>query len=190
MQADADESDADDELSLHPNLQAWFPNMFAGGLPKRQAYCEISSHAPTYKSPSAPSVRPCLVIAREEIYLIQRPYPSSDLQSPQVIVTMRRPLYPGPYWPPYLAPQCRLCYLAQIGELGIFVVGSPIGRAAVFSLYYTKSSPKSEPEYGFQLEYMLPFDRKNDREVFDVPHARLLGIAVAPVQGKHSCIYW
>lgn len=183
MQIDAEDSESQDELPSNPDLQDWFPNVFASSLPKRQAYCEIALNAPACDLPSMSSVRPCVVIAREEIYLIQRPYPCSGLRSPKAIVTMRRPLYPGPYVSPYLAPQCRLCYLAQVGELGIFVVGSPIGRAAVFSLYYTKSSPKSEPEYGFKLEYMLPFDRNNDRQVFGVPYARLLGIAVAPVQG-------
>ncbi|KAI4662681.1 uncharacterized protein J4E79_003990 [Alternaria viburni] len=74
--------------------------------------------------------------------------------------------------------------LAQsIPELGIFIVGSPAGRVGVFSLYYTRDKNTGEPRYGFKLEYLLPFRSGNETEIAGGPNERLLGVAVAPVQG-------
>lgn len=44
-------------------------------------------------------------------------------------------------------------------------------------------------QYGFKLEYLLPFEAGRDTQVYDVPQpyneppARLVGVAVGPVQG-------
>ena len=78
----------------------------------------------------------------------------------------------------------RHCFFSQIPELGIFIVGSPAGRAGVFSLYYTRDQNTGEPRYGFKLEYLLPFRSGNETEITGGPIERLLGVAVAPVQGK------
>lgn len=96
---------------------------------------------------------------------------------------MRRPLHPGE-WSCDVVPEDRHCYFAQIPELGVFLVGSPIGRVGVFSLYWTKNEGNPQPRYGFKLEYLLPFRENNENMVVGVClESRLAGVAVAPVQG-------
>jgi hypothetical protein len=73
--------------------------------------------------------------------------------------------------------------ISQIPELGIFIIGSPIGHAGIFSLYYTKDEGQKQPRYGFKLEYLLPFQPQNENEVAGVPPGRMIGMAVGPVQG-------
>ncbi|KAF2855153.1 hypothetical protein T440DRAFT_386704 [Plenodomus tracheiphilus IPT5] len=183
MQANVVESDESgfDSDSIDDGI--YLGSLPIGRLPQKRAFCEISTRVPLLKRPFATPIRPCLVATKQEIYLIQRPCPSSRLHPPESIITMRHPIHPGNL-DPLLAPSDRLCYLTQIPELGIFIVASPVGRAAVFSMNFTKVASTSEPEYGFSLEYILPFDRDNDTELVNVPNARLVGLAVAPVQGK------
>jgi hypothetical protein len=95
---------------------------------------------------------------------------------------MRRPLHPG-QWVESLTSQDRHCFFSEIPELGIFIVGSPIGHAGVFSLYYAKDKDHERPRYGFKLEYLLPFHKSNQTAIAGVPQGQLLGIAVAPTQG-------
>ena len=100
---------------------------------------------------------------------------------------MERALHPLPT--PFYKSCDRLCYSVQIPELGIFIVGSPQGRAGVFSLYSVVRPGQACREYGFKLEYILPFEAHNEREVVDVGQARLVGVAVAPVQGSLLLFY-
>ena len=96
---------------------------------------------------------------------------------------MRRPLHPGP-WVTTLRSLDRHCYFSQIPELGVFLVGSPIGRVGVFTLYWTKDEGNPQPRYGFKLEYLLPFKHDDENMVAGVPpESRLAGVAVGPVQG-------
>ena len=95
---------------------------------------------------------------------------------------MQRPLHPG-RWVEALTSQDRHCFFSQIPELGIFIVGSPIGHAGVFSLCFTKREDHEQPRYGFKLEYLLPFHKSDQTKITGVPQGRLLGIAVAPIQG-------
>ena len=96
---------------------------------------------------------------------------------------MRRPLHPGP-WVTTLSSLDRHCYFSQIPELGVFLVGSPIGRVGVFTLYWTKDEGNPQPRYGFKLEYMLPLKQDDENMVAGVPpESRLAGVAVGPVQG-------
>jgi hypothetical protein len=98
---------------------------------------------------------------------------------------MRRPLHPG-LWEATLRAEDRHCFLSHIPELGVFIVGSPIGHAGVFSIYYTKDEGATQPRYGFKLEYLLPFQQENENEIAGVPAGRLVGMAVGPVQGMFS----
>jgi hypothetical protein len=95
---------------------------------------------------------------------------------------MRRPLHIGSSADPSSSSD-RLCFSTQIPELGLFIIGSPIGRVAIFAL--TKSGETGE--FGFQLEYILPF-RKGDENEIVHPQAgsgsRMVGVAVGPVQGE------
>jgi hypothetical protein len=83
-------------------------------------------------------------------------------------------------------PTCssdRHCYSTEIPELGVFIVASPHGRAGIFSLTWRKEKEQARLTYGLLLEQILPFSRLNRKEVWDVPHARLIGVAVGPMQG-------
>ncbi|KAI4946595.1 hypothetical protein J4E91_007284 [Alternaria rosae] len=125
---------------------------------------------------------PFLIFTKEDIFLIQG-LSATLLNVPlNPIVAIRRPLHPG-RWIDSLVSCDRHCFFSQIPELGIFIVGSPAGRASVFSLYYTKDKNTGEPRYGFRLEYLLPFRSGNETEIAGGPNERLLGVAVAPVQG-------
>ncbi|KAL1795771.1 hypothetical protein ACET3X_005995 [Alternaria dauci] len=100
----------------------------------------------------------------------------------QAVTAMQRPLHPG-QWVEALDSQDRHCFFSHVPELGIFIVGSPIGHAGVFSLYFTKHEDREQPRYGFKLEYLLPFHKNDQTKIAGVPQGRLLGIAVAPIQG-------
>jgi hypothetical protein len=99
---------------------------------------------------------------------------------------IRRPLHPPGPGHPWTLPTSssdRQCYSAEIPELGIFIVASPYGRAGIFSLTWRKEKDQERPTHSLVLEQILPFSRHNRNEVWDVPHARLIGVAVGPVQG-------
>ncbi|KAG9384630.1 CRT10 domain containing protein [Pyrenophora tritici-repentis] len=153
--------------------------------PLSEPYCSIkpnSESAETAKEIQMPS-NPFLIITKEEIFLFQSPQVKQGQSRPECVVTMRRPLHPGE-WSLDLVPEDRHCYFAQIPELGVFLVGSPIGRVGVFTLYWTKDEGNPQPRYGFKLEYLLPFREKNENMVVGMYlESRLAGVAVAPVQG-------
>jgi hypothetical protein len=79
-------------------------------------------------------------------------------------------------------PHDRLCYSAQIPELGIFIVASAGGRVAIFGL--TQYKGEDGDVYGFRLDHTLPLNRQ-ERELLIGGYSgtRLVGIAVGPVQG-------
>ncbi|KAF2024978.1 mitochondrial carrier [Setomelanomma holmii] len=135
---------------------------------------------------------PLLLIAKDDIYLVQRPL-NGPSDNAELIPAMRYPLYPhGPgFWSD---GHERQCYHAQIPELGVFIIASPVGRAAIFSLTRSRKPQalgegKSVSEYGFYLEYILPFSMNEENKVWSpathpqCPKAMLLGVAVGPVQG-------
>jgi len=126
---------------------------------------------------------PFLIFTKEDVFLIQG-LSATSLNVPlKPIVAIRRPLHPG-RWVDSLMSCDRHCFFSQIPELGVFIVGSPAGRVGVFSLYYTRDENTGEPRYGFELEYLLPFRSGNETEIAGGPNERLLGVAVAPLQGK------
>jgi hypothetical protein len=126
---------------------------------------------------------PFLIFTKEDMFLIQGISETSINQSLSPIVAMRRPLHPN-RWIESLMSCDRHCFFSQIPELGVFIVGSPVGRAGICSLYYTKDEDTGQPRYGFKLEYILPFRSDNDKRIAGAPYTKLLGVAVAPVQGK------
>jgi hypothetical protein len=95
---------------------------------------------------------------------------------------MRRPIHIGSVNEPSTSSD-RLCFSTQIPELGLFIIGSPIGRVAIFAL--TKSGETGD--FGFQLEYILPFRKGDENEIVHPqadPKSRMVGVAVGPVQGE------
>lgn len=130
---------------------------------------------------------PCLIITKEDIFLFQRPFCTLAYYL-DPIITMRKPLhFPENRfgWEGQALPSHdRLSFSTQIPELGIFIVATPDGRAGIFSLTQSKQPDQPSPIYGFQLEYVLPFSKDNDKEVWGSgSYARLVGVAVGPVQG-------
>jgi hypothetical protein len=92
---------------------------------------------------------------------------------------MRNPLFSAAR---LALPHDRLCYSAQIPELGIFIAASPGGRAAIFGLIQYKGEEGNV--YGFRLDHILPFYRQEkDLLMGGYSGIRLVGIAVGPVQG-------
>lgn len=121
-------------------------------------------------------------MTREEIFLVQHPFKQMpDGKSLGPITCMRRPLHPDNKLR-FLHPGDRMCFFHEIPELGVFIVASPVGRAGIFC---TTCAPGADGslEYGFKLEYLLPFEASSENEVYDVPYERLAGVAVGPVQG-------
>lgn len=126
--------------------------------------------------------KPFLVLTKEEIFLVQRPFVTDTKDIISQVTSMQRPLHPGERIPS-LASQDRHCYFSQIPELGVFIVASPIGRAAIFSLYRTMDEDSAHRRYGFKLEYLLPFKQENENQIAGAPIGRMIGVAVSPVQG-------
>lgn len=125
---------------------------------------------------------PFVILTKEDIFLVQRPL-TANMQRPRNhVISMRRPLHPGE-WMLSLAPQDRHSFFSHIPELGVFIIGSPIGRAAVFSLYWTHDEGNPHRRYGFKLEYLLPFKEEHENEIAGGSRERLIGVAVAPIQG-------
>ena len=73
----------------------------------------------------------------------------------------------------------RLNMLQQIPELGIVIIASQLGRAAVCSL--TKYVPSGA--LGLRVDWILPTRRQEKAGARPTSH-ELLGIAVAPIQGR------
>jgi hypothetical protein len=128
---------------------------------------------------------PFVIVTKEDIFLVQHPFAPHAGHPSNIIAAMRRPLHPG-HWEVTLRSEDRHCFLSHIPELGVFIVGSPIGHAGVFSLYYTKDKGAERPRYGFKLEYLLPFQQGNENEIAGVPPGMLVGVTVGPVQGMLS----
>lgn len=74
------------------------------------------------------------------------------------------------------------CLTAEIPELGLFLVGTPAGRVALFAL--TSYAADGRTVYAFRLAHLLPFfkDDNGKNVIEDVWAARLLGVAVGPVE--------
>ena len=74
----------------------------------------------------------------------------------------------------------------QIPELGIVLVGSPIGRVAVLTLNKLTSNPFSstaiKPLYTMRLDRVLPFPMQE--KLGERPPQSLVGISAGPVQGS------
>ena len=71
----------------------------------------------------------------------------------------------------------RINMIMPISELGVVVVGSQLGRAAILTL----TQMRGTKQYAFRLERIVPFGSQEDQCAR--PKMPLLGIAVAPIQG-------
>ena len=87
----------------------------------------------------------------------------------------------------------RHCFHTQVPELGIFIIASPLGRAAIFSLTKVRqpgvnNKSNHEYKYSFRQEYILPFGKDEENKILSLAEtvARLVGVAVGPVQGAFN----
>ena len=139
---------------------------------------------PPNNQTTVPPDCPILIISAHDLFLLQ---PQSrtidDIDGP--IVAMHDPLsqIKAPDWSKYYD---RMNFLAQIPEIGVVIVGSPKGRAAIFTLtqasLYTRGSTKRKRVFAFRLDHILPFSCQ-EREGLLPRKALLAGIAVGPIQG-------
>ncbi|KAG9197876.1 hypothetical protein G6514_000768 [Epicoccum nigrum] len=196
-----DESDTDDELVIPSSTHIQMTSDYL--IENTRAYCEVITSFTLARQVRTPFPNPkpqtdthqlqinspLLIVTKEDVYLYQRPLDYAGDHS-DYIVTMRRPLHPNDLHIPCLfipGSHDRHCYTTQIPELGVFIVASPNGRAGVFSLTrapgHANPQASGRPQFGFQLEYILPFADRDGRKVWDVEGARLIGVAAGPVQG-------
>ena len=75
----------------------------------------------------------------------------------------------------------RLNMTAQIPELGVIVVASQIGRAALLTLTQVRLKG-GKHHRSFRVDWILPFKSEEDEDLR--PNIPLAGIAVGPVQGR------
>jgi len=75
----------------------------------------------------------------------------------------------------------RMSLHALIPELGVVVVATPKGRAAVLALFQNRDNRMRKTRYSFRMEWLLPTadqEQKGER-----PEVMLIGLAVSPIQG-------
>jgi hypothetical protein len=139
--------------------------------PRPKPYCEITSTPSSWTTHQQST----LMISQDAIFLR-----SPDCATP--ILTLRSPL--GAEYANMRSH--RLCFSQYILELGCFIVASPVGGAGIFAVTKSLPTPTSSSKsgqnvqregnwkFGFRLEHILPSGGWN---------ARLVGVAVGPVQG-------
>ena len=69
--------------------------------------------------------------------------------------------------------------ILQIPELGVVAIGNQVGRVMLLTM--TKSA---EYPCGFRVECILPLKSEEEKE--HRPEVALMGMAVAPIQGKKT----
>ncbi|KAF2810581.1 uncharacterized protein BDZ99DRAFT_285545 [Mytilinidion resinicola] len=149
----------------------------ATGQPRRRFYMQhlISDGG---RTSSSNSHCPVLIVAKKDLFLVQ-PL-TSEATSPPVIV-LHNPL--AQTQSQFPKSRDRMCFFEQIPELGVVIVASSIGRAAVITLtQYNELDDKElpQPVYGFRLDHLLPFP---EQEKDGWRRGWMLGIAVSPLQG-------
>ncbi|KAF3003098.1 hypothetical protein E8E13_008058 [Curvularia kusanoi] len=151
----------------------------------------VNAFGPWFQPPDqeattiAKMISPLLIVTKEDVHLYQRPLDYVGDHSDHII-TLRHPLHPEDCQKPFPSipgSHDRHCYTTQIPELGVFIIASPNGRAGVFSLNRAPDHSPGRPQFGFQLENILPFANSDDSKIWDVEGARLIGVAAGPVQG-------
>jgi CRT10 len=136
---------------------------------------------------------PFLQISAEQIWLDPERCPSRTTCDTTFAMTyplrqfIAQPHYHGRFFSNtylmYSRVQNRMILHAFIPELGIFIVGAPVGRCAIISLYYNVA-PDGRKVYGMSLDAVLPFEEQEWAR--ERPAQLLMGLAVAPMQGDQN----
>ncbi|KAI9843043.1 MAG: hypothetical protein M1837_006674 [Sclerophora amabilis] len=133
---------------------------------------KLASSPATLQSTSAPQFA-VMQTSERNVQLFPNPlsYPSTICEGPLV-----QRLAPNSMM--LLGQFERLNMAQQIPELGLVIVASQTGRAAIMRL--TRMSGR-RPQLAFRLEWLLPFRSQEDEGLR--PSQPLLGFAIAPIQG-------
>jgi hypothetical protein len=83
----------------------------------------------------------------------------------------------------YSRVQNRMILHACIPELGLVIVGAPVGRCVILSLHHN-IAPNGKKMYSMVLDAILPFEEQELAR--ERPAQLLMGLAVAPMQGAHA----
>lgn len=75
----------------------------------------------------------------------------------------------------------RISLHAMIPELGVVVVATPKGRAAVLALFQNYNKEARKTVYAFRMEWLLP-TAEQEKEGLR-PETMLIGLALSPIQG-------
>lgn len=105
-------------------------------------------------------------------------------QEPTGPVTVKMDDALDQYYPPSFDPlgwSDRLNMTAQIPELGVVVVASQVGRAALITLTRVRLKG-GKYKHAFRVDWILPFKSEEDEGLR--PNVPLAGIAVGPIQGR------
>lgn len=134
----------------------------------------------------APSV-PIMIVCKHDVFLLQ-PLSSENSYEGGPIVAMNDPLLTVHG---RIAPfHDRLCFTTEIPELGIVLVGSPVGRVAILTLTHTRKSKRGKTIYGYRYDPsrdLLPLAAQ--RQAYPQlgnAQTRLVGMATSPMQGMQG----
>jgi hypothetical protein len=122
--------------------------------------------------PTAPSV-PVLHLSGSHLYLFDGSKDGQSMIHCHDLLSFQKPAY----YSPRADFINRLNMTQYVPDLGVVVIATQIGRAAVCSL--TRAGFNGP--FGLRLDWILPFEWQEKNE--DRPLSPLLGIAVGPVQG-------
>lgn len=82
----------------------------------------------------------------------------------------------------YLTQMERLNMIAQIPELGVVIIGNPVGRVGILTMTRWEAQEQS----GYKIECILPFNSEEDKGLR--PRKPLMGMAVGPIQGHGAAL--
>jgi hypothetical protein len=126
---------------------------------------------------------PILVVAKRDIFLFQSFRDCVNQSSAAPYIVLHEPLFQI-FEEKLPAEYDRLCFVEQIPELGVVIVASSIGRAAVLTLTCNAHViTPGKPVFGFRLDHLLPFPEQERDGYRPACGGPLLGIAVSPIQG-------
>jgi hypothetical protein len=137
---------------------------------------------------SAPGA-PIMIVSKQDVFLLQPLSPENNFEG-NPIIAMNDPLLSsnGNISPVH----DRLCFTTEIPELGIVLVGSPVGRVSILTLTHTRirQSKHGKTIYGFRYSPssdILPFAaQKEAYPQLGNPQNRLVGMAASPMQGMQG----
>ncbi|KAF2491892.1 hypothetical protein BU16DRAFT_530314 [Lophium mytilinum] len=132
------------------------------------------------RTPSSDSHCPVLIVAKRDLFLVQ-PLTSEGWCRRLPVIAFHDPLAQNQTQFP--KSRDRICFIEQIPELGVVIVASSIGRAAVITLTQSDELDEEDlpkPVYGFRLDHLLPFP---EQEKDGWRRGWMLGIAASPLQG-------